>query len=223
LTSIRILIAEDHTLVREGFRALLDAQEDFDVIAEASDGREAVQLALETQPDVVLMDISMPVMDGLEATRRIVKANAAIRVLVITAHDTEDYFFPVLEAGASGFIVKGAALTDLVAAVKSIHNGGVHLHPPLARRLLENYLQRVTTGEEESSYEVLSPREREVLQLIGAGYTNQEIASRLVLSINTVQTHRGRIMEKLDLHSRAELMKYTARIGAVRLPGQRTS
>ena len=218
MKKIRVLIADDHTLVREGLRALLEGQGDFEVIAEASNGHEAVDRALAMRPDVVLMDIGMPVLDGLEATRRIVKASPAIRVLVLTVHETDDYFFRVLEAGAQGFLVKDAASTELVAAVRAVHQGGMFLHPPLAKRLVEDYLDRVSTGEERSTYEALTAREREILKLIGEGYTNQEIASHLVLSINTVQTHRSRIMDKLNLHSRAELMKYAVRMGLIRGP-----
>ncbi len=213
---IRVVIADDHTLVREGLRALLEAQGDCEVIAEAANGREAVDRALRMRPDVVLMDIGMPDLDGLAATRRIVQANPAIRILVLTVHDTEDYFFRVLEAGAHGFLAKDAASTDLVAAVRAIHRGGVFLYPPLAKRLVEEYLRRVSAGEERASYQQLTPREREILTLIGAGHTNQEIAARLSLSVNTVQTHRGHIIDKLDLHSRAQLMQYAVRMGLLR-------
>ena len=217
---IRVLIADDHTLVREGLRALLQAQGGFEVIAEASNGREAVDRALHLRPDVVLMDIGMPELDGLAATRRIVAANRAIGVLVITVHETEDYFFRVLEAGAQGFLVKDAASTELVAAVRAIHGGGVYLYPPLAKRLVEEYLHRVSSGEERSSYGKLTAREREILALIGAGHTNQEIAAQLSLSVNTVQTHRSHIIDKLDLHSRAELMRYAIRAGLLRAPSR---
>jgi DNA-binding NarL/FixJ family response regulator len=218
MNKIRVVIADDHRLVREGLRALLESQSDFDVIAEASNGNEAVTRALELRPDVVLMDIGMPELDGFEATHRILKASPNIRILVLTAHETEDYFFRVLEAGAHGFLVKDAASTELVAAVRAVHQGGVFLHPPLARRLVDDYLQRVSTGEERNTYQGLTPREREILKLIGEGYTNQEIALKLYLSINTVQTHRSRTMEKLNLHSRAELMKYAVKIGLLREP-----
>jgi two-component system response regulator NreC len=217
---IRVLIADDHTLVREGLRALLEGRENFEVIAEASNGLEAVERAQEMRPDVVLMDITMPGLDGFEATRRIVKMSPAIRVLVLTVHETEDYFFRVLEVGAQGFLVKDAASTELVAAVMAVHQGGMFLHPPLAKRLVEDYLRRVSTGEERASYEDLTSRQREILKLIGEGNTNQEIASQLSLSINTVQTHRSRIMDKLNLHSRAELMKYAVRMGLLREPTQ---
>lgn len=220
MEKIRVLIADDHTLVREGLRALLQGEGGFEVIAEASNGHEAIERALEMRPDVILMDIGMPKLDGLEATRRIVKASPGIRVLVLTVHETEDYFFRALEAGAQGFLVKDAASTELIAAVRAVHQGGMFLYPPLAKRLVEDYLGRVSSGEERSTYEELTPREREILKLIGEGNTNQEIADQLSLSINTVQTHRSRIMDKLNLHSRAQLMKYAVRMGLLRGPTQ---
>ena len=216
---IRVLIADDHTLVREGLRALLEGQGGFEVIAEASNGREAIDRAIQMRPDVVLMDIGMPELDGLAATRRITKVDPAIRILVLTVHETEDYFFRVLEAGAHGFLVKDAASTELVAAVRAVHHGGVFLHPTMAKRLVEEYLQRIGSGEERASHALLSPRERQVLALIGAGHTNQEIAEQLSLSINTVQAHRSHIIDKLNLHSRADLMRYAVRVGLLRDPG----
>lgn len=216
---IRVLIADDHTLVREGLRALLEGQGGFEVIAEAANGREAVDRALQMRPDVVLMDIGMPELDGLAATRRITKANSTIRVLVLTVHETEDYFFRVLEAGAHGFLVKDAAGTELVAAVEAVHHGGVFLHPPMAKRLVEEYLARIGSGEERAAHAMLTRREREILALIGAGNTNQEIADQLSLSINTVQAHRSHIIDKLNLHSRADLMRYAVRVGLLRDPG----
>jgi len=210
---IRILIADNHTLVREGLRALLLAHDDLEVVAEAATGREAVDGALRLRPDVVLMDIGMPELDGLTATRRIVGANPSIRILVLTVHDSVDYFYRALEAGASGFLVKDTASSALVIAVRAVHEGGVFLYPPLAKRLVEDYLQRVSSGEERSTYSKLTHREREILAMIGTGHTNQEIAAQLALSINTVQTHRSHIIDKLDLHSRAELMRYAMRVG----------
>ena len=216
---IRVLIADDHTLVREGLRALLEGRGGFEVIAEASNGREAVDRALQMRPDVVLMDIGMPELDGLAATRRITKANSTIRVLVLTVHETEDYFFRVLEAGAHGFLVKDAAGAELVAAVEAVHHGGVFLHPPMAKRLVEEYLARIGSGEERAAHAMLTRRERQILALIGAGNTNQEIADQLSLSVNTVQAHRSHIIDKLNLHSRADLMRYAVRVGLLRDPG----
>lgn len=213
MSQIRIVIADNHTLVREGLRALLQGQEDFEVVAEASTGREAVESALRLRPDVVLMDIGMPELDGLAATRRIVRANPSIRILVLTVHDSVDYFFRALEAGAHGFLVKDTASTALVIAVRAVHEGGVFLYPPLAKRLVEDYLLRVSGGEERSSYAKLTHREREILAMIATGHTNQEIADRLSRSINTIQAHRSHIIDKLNLHSRAELMRYAIRVG----------
>ena len=210
---IRILIADNHTLVREGLRALLQGHDDLEVVAEAATGREAVDGALRLRPDVVLMDIGMPELDGLTATRRIVGANPGIRVLVLTVHDSVEYFYRALEAGASGFLVKDTASAALVIAVRAVSEGGVFLYPPLAKRLVEDYLHRVSSGEERSTYSKLTHREREILTMIGTGHTNQEIAELLALSINTVQAHRSHIIDKLDLHSRAELMRYAMRVG----------
>ncbi len=216
MKKIRVLIADDHRLVREGLRALLEGQGDIQVVAEAANGREAVERALEVKPDVALIDITMPEMDGLEATRRLMEREPTSRVLVLTVHETEDYFFRALEAGAQGFVVKDADSKDLAAAIRAINAGGAFLYPSMAVKLVEDYLQRVSSGEERESYERLSRREQQILRLIGEGRTNAEIAESLCLSINTVQNHRSHIMEKLDLHSRAELMKYAIKVGLVR-------
>jgi len=216
MKKIRLLIADDHKLVREGLRTLLEGQGEFQVVAEAANGHEAVERALQVRPDVVLMDIGMPDMDGLEATRRIVEKAGAIPVLVLTVHEEDDYFFRALEAGAHGFVLKDADSRDLAAAVRAVHAGGTFLYPSMATKLVEDYLQRVNMGEERESYERLTRREQEVLRLVGEGRTNAEIASLLYISINTVQNHRSHIMEKLNLHSRAELMKYAVRMGLLR-------
>jgi len=213
MEKIRVLLADDHTLFREGIRLLLERQGDMQVVGEAADGREAVELAHRLQPNVVLMDIGMPVMNGMEATRLLHTQDPAARVLILTMHGTDDYFFRVLEAGASGYLLKEAAPTDLLSAIRSVHRGEMFFYPTLAKRLAQEYLRRVGSGEERSSFDTLTEREREVLRLIGQGHTNQEIADILCLSINTVQTHRTHIMNKLNLHSRAELMKYAVRLG----------
>ena len=213
MEKIRVLLADDHTLFREGIRLLLERQGDMQVVGEAADGREAVELAHRLQPNVVLMDIGMPVMNGMEATRLLHTQDPAARVLILTMHGTDDYFFRVLEAGASGYLLKEAAPTDLLSAIRSVHRGEMFFYPTLAKRLAQEYLRRVGSGEERSSFDALTEREKEVLKLIGQGHTNQEIADILCLSINTVQTHRTHIMNKLNLHSRAELMKYAVRLG----------
>ncbi len=213
MEKIRVLLADDHTLFREGIRSLLERQVDMEVVGEASDGREAVDMAHRLQPNIVLMDIGMPVMNGMEATRLIHSQDPSVRVLVLTMHGTDDYFFRVLEAGASGYLLKEAASTDLLSAIRSLHQGAMFFYPSMAKRLAQEYLRRVGSGEERSSYETLTEREKEILGLIGQGHTNQAIADTLCLSINTVQTHRTHIMNKLNLHSRAELMKYAVRLG----------
>lgn len=213
MEKIRVLLAEDHILVREGVRALLEVQPDMEVVAEASDGSEAVRKSLELQPDVVLMDITMPGTNGLEATRLIRKASPGIHILALTMHGTDDYFFRLLDAGASGYVLKESASSDLLSAIRAVHQGGVFLSPSVAKRLVDDYLRRVGDGEQRPGYTSLTDREKEVLKLIGEGCMNQEIAQKLFLSVNTVQTHRTHIMDKLNLHNRTELLRFALRAG----------
>lgn len=210
---VRVLMADDHTMFREGVRLLLETRGGFEVVGEAATGKEAVELARSLRPDVIVMDIGMPGMNGLDATRLIQADNPSSRVLILTMHDTDEYFFSALDAGASGYVLKEAASNDLVNAIESVSRGGMFLYPSLATKLVEEYLRRVGSGEERSSYDALTPRERQVLQLIGDGRTNQEIAEKLGLSVHTVQTHRVHIMNKLGLHNRAQLVSYAARLG----------
>jgi len=213
LGPIRVLLAEDHILVREGVRALLEAQPDMEVVAEASDGSEAVRKALDLLPDVVLMDITMPGTNGLEATRLIRKAAPGVRILALTMHGTDDYFFRLLDAGASGYVLKESASSDLISAIRAVHRGGVFLSPSVAKRLVDDYLRRASEGDQRPGYDSLTDRERQILKLIGEGCTNQEIAQKLCLSVNTVQTHRTHIMDKLNLHNRTELLRFAVRAG----------
>lgn len=219
MAKIRIMLVDDHTLFRQGVRMLLEAQGDLEVVAEASEGAEALDKARQARPEVVLMDITMKGMDGLSATRKLLQEMPQAKVLILTMHGGDNYFFSALEAGASGYLLKEAAFSDVITAVRAVHQGGVFLYPSLAKRLVGDYLQRVTSGEERSSFERLTERERQVLELIAQGLTSQEIAAKLFLSVNTVQTHRAHIMEKLGLESRAELMKYAIRVGFLRPPG----
>ncbi len=211
--SIRILLADDHTILRAGLRMMLNAQPDFEVVGEAQDGRQAIQEAQRLQPDVILMDITMPDMNGIEATRQIKKILPDIKVLILTMHEHDEYVFQALRAGASGYMLKEAADTDLISALRVIQNGQFYLSPTAQSVMVGDYLQRVRTGEEKDSYSSLTEREREILKLVAEGYTNNKIAERLIISPKTVDTHRTHVMDKLNLHSRAELVKYAMRRG----------
>jgi two-component system, NarL family, response regulator NreC len=210
---IKVLVADDHTVLREGLRLLLEAQPDIEVVGEASDGREAVEAAIRHCPDVVIMDIAMPEISGLEATSRITQACPNVRVLILTMHESDHYFFQALQAGASGYALKGVSSADLIAAVRTTSRGDVYFHPSVAKHLVGDYLQRTRAGEEDRSSGGLSPREREVLKLVAEGYTNSEIAKQLFLSPSTVQTHRANLMQKLNLENRANLVQYALRHG----------
>jgi len=207
MKKIRILLADDHTILRNGIRALLEQETDLEVVAEAEDGRSAVNLACQFKPDVAVIDIAMPLLNGLEATRQIKKLLPGVRVLVLSMHDNEEYIRQVLEAGAMGYILKDAAARELIAAIRSVYQGEAVLSPAITRLVIEDYLRWGGIRPAEKD-EILSPREREVLQLIAEGYTNKQIAGILTLSIKTVQAHRLNLMGKLNLHDRGELIKY---------------
>ena len=206
-SKIHILIADDHTLLRNGICAILKDEQDMLIVGEANDGREAVRLAGQLKPNVVLMDIAMPLLYGLEATRQIKREHPEINVLVLTMYDNEEYFRKMLEVGASGYIIKRAAATELVSAIRAVYNGEAVLSPAITRLLLEDYLNHDLRNEKDDP-NALSSREREVLQLIAEGKTSREIAEILNLSVKTVQSHRTSLMQKLDLHDRGELIKY---------------
>ncbi len=210
---IRILLADDHTILRAGLRMMLNAQPDMEVVGEAQDGRQAIAEAQRLQPDVILMDITMPDMNGIEATRQIKKLLPDTRVLILTMHEHDEYVFQALRAGASGYMLKEAADTDLISALRVIQSGQFYLSPTAQSVMVGDYLQRVRTGEEKDSYSSLTEREREILKLVAEGYTNNQIAERLIISPKTVDTHRTHVMDKLNLHSRAELVKYAMRRG----------
>ncbi len=210
---IRVLLADDHTILRAGLRMMIDAQPDIEVIGEASDGRQALSETQRLQPDVVLMDITMPEMNGIEATRQIKRAGDAPRVLILTMHENEEYLFQVLRAGASGYILKEAASAELISAIRIVNSGRFYMSPSAQSMMVGDYLQRVRSGEERDSYSALTEREREILKLVAEGHTNNQIAERLFISPKTVDTHRTHIMDKLNLHSRAELVKYAMRRG----------
>jgi two-component system response regulator NreC len=210
---IRVLLVDDHTIVRSGVRMLLEAEWDIEVVGEALDGNEALALTETLRPDVILMDIAMPEMDGLEATRQIKARWPAVKVLILTIHRTDDYFFEMLKVGASGYVLKAAETHELINAVRVVSQGEVFLYPTMARRLVQDYLEREANSGSESS---LSPRENEILQLLAEGYSNKEIAEKLVVSSSTVHTHRSNLMTKLGLNSRRELIQYARKRGLLR-------
>lgn len=210
---IRVLIADDHIIVRSGLRLLLETEPDIDVVGEASEGREALNLVEKHLPDVVLMDIAMPGMDGLEATRRIKASWPQIQVLVLTMHRSDEYFFEMLKAGASGYILKGAETSDLIHAVRVVGRGEVFLYPAMAKKLVKDYLNFIQWGEGTGTS--LSVREKEILRLIGEGCSTKEIAEKLVISPSTVHSHRSNLMTKLGLSNRRELIQYARQRGLI--------
>ena len=216
----RILLVDDHAVVRGGLKMLLAADPELEIVGEAETGGEGARLAAELRPDVVLMDISMPDMNGIEATRRIKANNPEIAVLALTMHEDDQYFFEMLSAGASGYVPKRAAPNELISAIHAIRNGGMFLFPSLARSLVQDFLQRREHGGSahgRAGFEELTEREREVLTLIAEGRSNQDIADALVISIKTVNRHRENIMAKLNLHTRVELVRYAIEKGLIDL------
>jgi DNA-binding NarL/FixJ family response regulator len=217
MARIRVLIVDDHAILREGIRALLSLYPDIEVVGEAEDGLQAISLTRQLGPDIVLTDIAMPGLGGLEATVEIRKQSPNSRVVILTQHDDSEYIFPILKAGASGYVLKKAVGTELVAAIRAVYRGESFLYPSVATAVIEGYLSR---GEDsESSYDRLSDREKQVLKLIAEGHTNKEIAEMLSLSVKTVLAHRANLMEKLDIHNRTELVKYAIRKGLVTVTG----
>ncbi len=211
--TVRVVIVDDHTLVRHGILGLLSSQADIEVVGQAGDARQAMTVIAEASPDVVLMDIAMPGQSGLDATREIRERFPAVQVVILTIHDREDYLFQALRAGAVGYVLKGAEVQDLLAAVRAAKRGEVYLFPSATKKLVADYLRRSQGGAERTSYDRLSDREREILGLIAQGLTTNAIATTLFLSPHTVQSHRDHIMAKLDLHSKAGLIRYAIEHG----------
>jgi two-component system response regulator NreC len=207
---IRLIVADDHVVMREGLVALLEDQPDLRVVGQASNGLEAVALIRQQRPDVALLDITMPDMSGLEVASQCAAYRPQLKILFLTMHEEETFFFAALRLGAAGYVLKGAPSQELLGAIRAVHAGGVYLTPRLAGGLVHDYLERHPLS---FPHDVLTPREREILALIGQGLTNHDIAQRLTLSINTVKTHRLRIYEKLDLNNRAGLIDYARRQG----------
>jgi two-component system response regulator NreC len=212
---LRILVADDHTILRNGLRLLLERQPDFSVVGEASNGREAIEIAERESPDIVLMDISMPILSGIEAARRITSARPRTAVIILSVHSDEAYILRALKAGARGYLLKDSAESDLVQAVRAVSAGKAYFSPAVSKVLAEDYVRQVTQQGAEDPYDLLTPRERELLQLIVELKPTKEIAEMLHLSAHTVDTHRGNLMQKLNVHSIPELILYAVRRGLI--------
>ncbi|MEP7355071.1 MAG: response regulator transcription factor [Acidobacteriota bacterium] len=212
---IRILLADDHAVMRSGLRALLQQQADFEVVAEASDGREAVALAESTRPDVAVMDLTMPNLNGTEASRQITAKYPNVAVVILTMHSDEAYVLRALKAGARGYLLKESAEAELISAIRAVQQGKAFFSPAVSKVLVQDYVRQLQDKDIEDSYELLTPREREILQLIAEGKSNKDVANLLNLSVYTVETHRGNILEKLGLHTVPELILYAVRKGVI--------
>lgn len=218
MSRIKVLLADDHALLRSGLCRLLEETGKIEVIGEAENGLEAVQKTMELNPDIVLMDIGMPLMDGMKATKEIKKRNQQVKVLVLTVHENEEYLLQAFQAGASGYVLKKAADTDLVNAIQVVAAGDYVLHPSVTRMVMDHYLEKLnTTPATEPRRNQLTDREREILKMVAEGYTNREIGENLFISVKTVDTHKAHIMDKLDLHRRAELVRYAIHKGMLQM------
>jgi two-component system, NarL family, response regulator NreC len=212
---IRIVLADDHTVVRKGLRLLLESQSGFTVVADASDGRETVALVERHQPDVVVMDVAMPILNGIEAARQISARQQHTAIVFLSMHSDEGYVLKALKAGARAYLLKDSAEYDLINAIKAVSEGKAFFSPAISKMLVEDYMRQMRERDVEDSYELLTTREREILQLIAEGKNNKEVASLLNLSPYTVETHRGNIFQKLNLHSTADLILYAVRKGVI--------
>lgn len=215
MSNIHILLADDHSVMRTGLRLVLERQQDFEVIGEASDGREAVALTEQHRPEVVVMDVTMPNLNGIEAARQISAAQPDTGIVMLSMHSDEAYVLRALKAGARGYLLKESAESDLIAAIRAVNAGKAFFSPAVSRMLVEDYVRQLQDREIEDSYELLTTREREILQLIAEGRSNKEIANILNLSLYTIETHRGNLMEKLNLHTVPELILYAVRKGVI--------
>lgn len=212
---IRVLLAEDHTVVRAGLRLIVGGEDDMTVVGEAKDGLEATRKTQELKPHVIVMDIAMPGLGGLEAARQIKRDHPETRVLFLTIHDNEEYFFQAIQAGGDGYVTKAAPEWEVLAAIRAVHRGDCYLNPGVAKMLVGDYLERVRRGEKSDPHDLLTDREREVLHLVAAGHSNREMAKILNISEHTVHNHRARLMEKLGVHDRLQLLKYAIRRGII--------
>lgn len=213
MSKIKILIVDDHAMLRDGIRALLSLHDDFEIVGEAREGKESIEKARECSPDVILMDLAMPGMDGLEATRHIRKENPATRVLALTQHEDREYILSAISAGVTGYIPKRALSSELMTAIRAVHRGETFLSSSAAGALVESYLQR----NERDPYDRLTPRERQILKLVTAGHTSRMVGDKLHISFRTVQAHRVKIAKKLGLHDLTRLTKYALRKGLLEL------
>jgi len=211
----RIVIAEDHTILREGLRSLLSSNPNFEIVGEAGDGREAIRCAEKFKPDLILTDLSMPRMNGMEAIKEIKRGSPASRVLVLTVHRTEEYILAAFRAGADGYILKDSTHSELIMAVKKVLSGKPYISPEITDKVIEGYLEGKKTLKSRTSWETLTQREREILKLIAEGYRNKQIADDLCISVKTVEKHRANLMEKLDLHSIQALTAFAIEKGVV--------
>jgi DNA-binding NarL/FixJ family response regulator len=217
VNQITVLLAEDHTIVREGLVSMLEDEPDIQVVGQAGDGQTAVTLAEQLQPNIVVMDITMPILNGLEATRQIKRYCLQTQVVILTVHTTEEYIYQILQAGASGYVVKQAALGELVMAIRAAHSGQTFLSPTVSSFVVQEYIDHASSNRLETEYDLLTEREREVLQLVAEGYSTREIAERLFITVKTVESHRANLMNKLDIHNIAGLTKYAIGKGLVSL------
>jgi DNA-binding NarL/FixJ family response regulator len=213
MSQARVLLVEDHIVVRQGIKALLSDEPDLEVVGEADNGREALQAVMELQPNLVLMDISMPGLNGIEATRQIRQRHPEVKVIVLSMHANEEYVFQVLRAGASGYVLKQSDSSEVLTAIRAALAGGSFLSPPISRTVVDDYVRRAEARGEGRDLDLLTSREREVLQLLAEGMSNRKIAEQLNISVKTVETHRSNMMNKLDVDSKTELIKYALRKG----------
>jgi DNA-binding NarL/FixJ family response regulator len=217
MSSIRVLIADDHAIVREGVRALLALSDDIVVVGEAADGLEAIEMARRLSPDVILMDIAMPGLGGLEATLEIRKDNPQAKVLVLSQYEDREYIRRFLKAGVSGYVLKKAAGSELTSAIRAVHRGGLVLDPEVAREAMREQVESTGRGRAADPYDTLTDREKQVLKLVAEGHSNKAVAELLAISVKTAMSHREHIMQKLDLHSRTELIRFALQHGVIRV------
>jgi two-component system response regulator NreC len=215
MARMRILLADDHTLMRHGLRKIIEEQPEWEVVAETGDGREAVRLAVELKPDVAVLDIAMPLLNGIEATRQIARRAPPVRILILSMYSDESYIVQALRAGAHGYLLKDSADVDLIRAVTVVRQGKSFFSPVVAKVMLDDYVRRLADKGITDRFDSLSEREREIFQLIAEGHSNKEIADLINLSVSTVETHRAHIMEKLDVHNTAEIVLYAVRKGVI--------